>query len=115
MREPDYGSANRENGGGVSILMAGMTVFCSAVEHTGNRKKRGAVSRQRQRSGCVHGLGSCSCRLGLSLRSRVTGAWGATVSMDASSAGTDEKDDDMLARGPTLPQGRRRIHDDSEV
>ena len=63
----------------------------------------------------IHGLGSCSCRLGLSLRSRVTGAWGATVSMDASSAGTDEKDDDMLARGPTLPQGRRRIHDDSEV
>jgi len=45
----------------------------------------------------------------------VTGAWGATVSMDASSAGTDEKDDDMLARGPTLPQGLRRIHDDSEV
>jgi len=35
MREPDYGSANRENGSGVSILMAGMTVFSSAVQDTG--------------------------------------------------------------------------------
>jgi len=55
----------------------------------------------------IHGLGSCSCRLGLSLRSRVTGAWGASVSMDASS-GTDEKDDDMLARGLSLQELRKR-------
>ena len=44
---------------------------------------------------CLHGLGSCSCRSGLSLRSLVTAAWGASVSRDETA--TDDGDA-MLAR-----------------
>jgi hypothetical protein len=47
---------------------------------------------------CLHGLGSCSCRSVLSFRSRVTAAWGASVSMDTSASEADA----MITRDLTL-------------
>jgi hypothetical protein len=50
---------------------------------------------------CLHGLGRCSCRSGLSLRSLVTVAWGASVSRDETAGDGDA----MLARADQRNRG----------